>query len=1383
MSEYGSQPRLNANRRAGSRGDLTNAGAYHYARSDVAHGSGNGYDSHMEMDRHRSYTISRARGFGMSVSGGGPMGGMSGASLRERITSLQSQCQEYLMKADAAMQSGNAQGETEYWMGKAREAIDRLMNTVAEMNNMGYPSEGVVKSLDVYRDQLRGLQMALTSTVPRSRSLRGSSGAWVEETPRSLQDATGWIAQQKRLIETGQWGDDPISIDQQIISHQKFHTAIQRSPEIDRAREDLVRRGDKSRLRALEQDLESLKKMSVGRMEQLRDLQRILQEISLEIMWVNEREEEELMFDWGEKNIELYIPKKQEAYSKLMSALEEKEKDLYKAKTKADALLKINHPASDKIEAYMDTLQTQWSWLLQITKCIDIHLKENGAYWLFFKEANDTNTALQTEHELIRKKFSCDKDTSLEDLMELLKGLEKEKEKIMEHRRQVQHLVSKSKNIVRLRPRNPEVKSSGTVVKALCDFKQDQKVILTGNEAILKDNSQRSKWLVTGPGGLDMLVPSVCLIIPPPNPLSISIASKNEQYFESILSIWNQLYINVKSLIAWQYCLLDIKYINSLTISMISKMRPDEYKQIIKNMEAHFEEFKITSRDSQMFVEEDKRSIENQVSGAQAHYEKLVVEIPVYVANQEPVTQVIEHQHLQQPPQHQQQQQAEESKRLEEERRLAELKKKVEVKKEVVSKDLGTKKEANKWVKVTRKVLLSSSSSASSASVSSQILTELHALRLRLETAEATLSQHVHICVGDDGVQDCSFRITELKMVQSDIDLMRDEYIRLRERIVKDLEDMNDSDKAQFLRSELGGINQRLGSLESSSSAYIHRLRALRDMLESVARAEDIVKVHEARLTEKETTSLTPSDVEEYISTLKHIKGELDQKRDILTSMEAELTKATHWNSQVGSSSHKCDMMLTKYTEHAGVLSDRWRRIEAQISTRLQDLQVYLPQLHHYKQTSASLIEWIDVTRKKQDVMQATKIDNVQALKEHISNQKVLNTEIKAKKETVESVLKDNETCVHAIKDYEGDLALYASGLETLHKIPFKRTMLKSPSMDLSQEYSHIQTRYMELLALSGNYHKFLGELLKSMEELKIRNTRIDMLEEELRQLREGINDSNSKNKSLEETIGQYELQLSQSQSKLLSLEEVERTTALKCSSTKDSLDSTQSQLAELKEEIERLKYLLGEEKRKSKLAEERYHQQKEEYDSVLKKRQNELETVSWSKMEVEKSVTNKEHEIEQLRRQLVENEAMVKELQKEISKVRSKFITEISSLKVSYESQIQISRTDIQRLAAQRDEDAAELQLQCDRTEAERRSLEKEVMRLRVTIGQVEEQRKMAEEEAHSRQAMFVEEGCRRREMESQVELLMRQRDEESSQYREELAELMRNLQEKATN
>ncbi|XP_010774163.1 desmoplakin-like [Notothenia coriiceps] len=371
------------------------------------------------------------------------------------------------------------------------------------------------------------------------------------------------------MIETAPFGDDSETIEKQITSHSRTHSSLQRSQEVDRARDDLNSRGDKYNLAIMEQEWESLQKMSHNRVDQLRELQGIIDEISRAIMWVNEREEEELMFDWGDKNIDQYIPKKQESYSGLMRDLEEKEKDLNKLKLKADGLLNNNHPASDKIEAYMDTLQTQWSWLLQITKCIHVHLKENAAYSQFFKEANETAAKLQNKHETIRSKFTCDKTTSLDTLTELLRNLEKEKERVIDNKRQVHSLVNKSKSIIRLKPRNPEEKSSSPVmVEAICDFKQDQIGILKGNEGILKDNSQRSKWLVTGPGGLDMLIPSVCLLIPPPNPLSIGLASKYEQYYEAIMSLWNQLYINIKSLIAWQYCLKDMTYINSLTTSM-----------------------------------------------------------------------------------------------------------------------------------------------------------------------------------------------------------------------------------------------------------------------------------------------------------------------------------------------------------------------------------------------------------------------------------------------------------------------------------------------------------------------------------------------------------------------------------------------------------------------------------------------------------------------------------------------------------------------------------------------------------------------------------------------------------------------------------------------
>lgn len=39
--------------------------------------------------------------------------------------------------------------------------------------------------------------------------------------------------------------------------------------------------------------------------------------------------------------------------------------------------------------------------------------------------------------------------------------------------------------------------------------------------------------------------------------------------------------------------------------------------------------------------------------------------------------------------------------------------------------------------------------------------------------------------------------------------------------------------------------------------------------------------------------------------------------------------------------------------------------------------------------------------------------------------------------------------------------------------------------MSLSQA-TQLQTRYMELFTLSGDYYKYLGELHKNMEELKV---------------------------------------------------------------------------------------------------------------------------------------------------------------------------------------------------------------------------------------------------------------------------------------------------------
>ncbi|XP_008298602.1 desmoplakin-A isoform X1 [Stegastes partitus] len=1317
MSLYGSTSKLaTMGQRSNSRPDLSSF------RNDVFVG-GNGFQGDYQAgDGGYAYSSTFTRtsvhggGPGQRVQvsmGGGPGGGMSVQGIQQKATLLTSQCQEFLQRAKMVMQNGGPPMEAEKFLIMSAECMEQLKMYGRELQQMRVPND-IFRNLEQLQHMHGGIQQQLVGATTIRRN-RGSVGSL--EGGRIFTDAMAWIAQQKRMIETAPWGDDSSTIEKQIISHNKLHSSIQRSPEVDRARDDLTSRFDKYNLSMLDQEWDSLQKMSHSRVNQLRELQNIIEEISKEIMWVNEKEEEELVFDWGDKNIDQYIPKKQESYSRLMRDLEEKEKDLNKLKVKTDNLLNNNHPASDKIEAYMDTLQTQWSWLLQITKCIHVHLKENAAYSQFFKEANETYAKLQKEHEMIRSKFSCDKNTPLENLSDLLRNLEKEKERIMENKRQVQSLVSKSKTIVRLKPRNPEEKSnSPVIVEALCDFKQDQKGILKGNEGILKDNSQRSKWLVTGPGGLDMLIPSVCLLIPPPNPLSIGLANKNEQYYEAIMAIWNQLYINIKSLISWQYCLKDINYINSLTLSMLSKMRPEEYRSVIKRLETHYQEFIRNSQGSEMFGEEDKKTIQGHFDKAQTHYDKLIVQLPAYRdEGAKPDTQ---------------------------------------------------KQDTSKTSKVTKttitKVSTQAPPSASTSTLSLTLLSSLQELRRKLDLAESGLTRHLHIPLGENSVHECSVNIQQLQNVHQDLDSIYDEYLRLRERIIKQLEGIPaDSEQAKFLRSELEIINQKLGGLQGLYSAYIQRLSAIKALHQSLLHAEDLIKAHEARLTEKETSSLDLREVENYRSTLKQMKSELEQKRDLLTSMESDLAKAVHWNSQITEPFHKCDVDLSKYSELVGQMSDRWRRIQTQIDSRVWDLEKQEKQLQHYQQSSTSLDQWIDNARKRQDNLQAVKLNDIQTLMDHLNQQKALHTEIKGRKEKVEDVQKNADTCASSIKDYELQLASYSSGLETLLNIPIKRTMLQSPASVVRQEASELQTRYIELLTRSSDYYKFLGELLKNMEELKIRNTKIELLEEELRRLKEDLQDRGQKNKSLEDALARYKLELTQSQDQLITMEEVKRTTAMQASAARENLDSTHNQLQDLNDQLTRIKYQLDEEKRKKRLAEERYNSQQEEYEATVRRRQKELEELNWSKIDLEKTVKDKERELERLKIQLDEEATRRRNAETDISKVRTQCTQEINQLKQTYETEIHVTKTTILKASQQKEEDAADLRLQIDRLTAEKRDLEEELRRLRLSVAHIEEQKGRAEQEANQQRASVAQETRVRSELEVQLRTLMHQRED----------------------
>ncbi|KTG03285.1 hypothetical protein cypCar_00021589, partial [Cyprinus carpio] len=116
-----------------------------------------------------------------------------------------------------------------------------------------------------------------------------------------------------------------------------------------------------------------------------------------ELKWLSDKEEEEVNYDWSERNTNMAA--KKENYSGLMRELELREKKINDIQATGDRLIKDGHPGKKTVESFTAALQTQWSWILQVCCCIETHLRENTAYFQFFADVRDAEERMKKMQE------------------------------------------------------------------------------------------------------------------------------------------------------------------------------------------------------------------------------------------------------------------------------------------------------------------------------------------------------------------------------------------------------------------------------------------------------------------------------------------------------------------------------------------------------------------------------------------------------------------------------------------------------------------------------------------------------------------------------------------------------------------------------------------------------------------------------------------------------------------------------------------------------------------------------------------------------------------------------------------------------------------------
>ncbi|XP_038539757.1 dystonin isoform X21 [Canis lupus familiaris] len=516
--------------------------------------------------------------------------------------------------------------------GLSSGLTSRLTPSVTPAYTPGFPSGGLVPSFSsgVETNSLQTLKLMQIRKPLLKSSLLDQNLTEEEINMKFVQDLLNWVDEMQVQLDRTEWGSDLPSVESHLENHKNVHRAIEEfESSLKEAKISEIQMTAPlkltytEKLHRLENQYAKLLNTSRNQERHLDTLHNFVTRATNELIWLNEKEEEEVAYDWSERNTN--IARKKDYHAELMRELDQKEENIKSVQEIAEQLLLENHPARLTIEAYRAAMQTQWSWILQLCQCVEQHIKENTAYFEFFNDAKEATDYLRNLKDAIQRKYSCDRSSSIHKLEDLVQESMEEKEELLQYKSTIASLMGRAKTIIQLKPRNPDCTLKTSIpIKAICDYRQIEITIYKDDECVLANNSHRAKWKVISPTGNEAMVPSVCFTVPPPNKEAVDFANRIEQQYQNVLTLWHESHINMKSVVSWHYLINEIDRIRASNVASIKTMLPGEHQQVLSNLQSRFEDFLEDSQESQIFSGSDITQLEKEVNVCKQYYQELL---------------------------------------------------------------------------------------------------------------------------------------------------------------------------------------------------------------------------------------------------------------------------------------------------------------------------------------------------------------------------------------------------------------------------------------------------------------------------------------------------------------------------------------------------------------------------------------------------------------------------------------------------------------------------------------------------------------------------------------------------------------------------------------
>uniref|UniRef100_A0A8C4WQS8 Dystonin n=2 Tax=Eptatretus burgeri TaxID=7764 RepID=A0A8C4WQS8_EPTBU len=909
-----------------------------------------------------------------------------------------------------------------------------------KMRNLAHAT--LVRSTENLTTRSKGRAHSQTQVQSPTRSEIQShfqESAWdAESQMRMLEGLLQGIEHNEDLLDSITWSSEIQTVAQQKENHQVAHRAIL---DLGRKIKDACHMessvspqmwGKYSNLLGdVNGKYKGLLSSSEERIQHLDEMYNFVLQASNSLMWLNQHEEEEVAYDWSDRNTDM--ARKTDEHSEFLRLLEEKENEINRIESTGESLLQNNHPGADTIEAFMQVLQLQWSWNVELVRCIESHLKENTAYFQFFKDAKDAEETLKTQSDGLRCTYTYTKSMSLPQLEKLYNNLMAERESLTQKNNLVSNLIARAKTVVQLKPRHPDERlQSALPIIALCNYKNNKVNISPGDRGLLKDNLRRIHWHITAPGGQNDDTLSVIFQIPGPNKDAMEIAHRIDQQNQSNLDVWQQLAINLKCMIYWKYLLRDMEVVLSWTIDQ--RLSSQEYSRLMNDLENNYEEFIRMSQDAQVLDSDEMVKLRQDYNTTVKHFENVSEawegQRVISVGNTGSVSS---------------------------------------------SSGGGGPAPINDMpVKIQITPPLNSSPVDARC---------LNSMSVRLGDSEDRLLQLIQTQLrSGDPILESETRLEEVQVQCRELTDLKDQVEVLERDSVGLPQD------SWRLLAKLSEKSRRLVDLSHTAR---DDLKIVDQLVSSVSESDNMLRSYEVRVAEENTAPSSLEGVHAHNMLLKQWRSELEQKDRLFRAMQDELVQASSVSERLNQQHNLHYPDVRPYGDRTHSLNERRKSLFTQINSRVKELGDLSRLLKPYRDSFQVLDRWLNEATGRQRQIQDLYVKDSRTLSDQLNQQQILLHEVESHKSKVDQCREFSEKCSNIVQDYEKGLASYRLWVEKFHStsiVPHKQTSL---SEIVTEEYMDIQQRYNALMAMTSKQLRHINDMSgKIGEEEFLRDVR-----------------------------------------------------------------------------------------------------------------------------------------------------------------------------------------------------------------------------------------------------------------------------------------------------